>query len=146
MLLETITPKDIQIGLNAKDWEDALRQAAAPLTDSGAIRQSYVEGMVDSVKKNGPYFVLAKGVALAHARPECGVVRLALGFATLSEPGVSFGAGENDPVRLIITLAATDANSHIDLLGELADVLMDGERLAGMLAADTPEAFCDLLH
>ena len=34
MLLEKITAKDVQIGLAAADWEDAIRQAAAPLRDA----------------------------------------------------------------------------------------------------------------
>lgn len=144
MLLETITTKDVQIGLHASDWEDAIRQAAAPLTASGAIQPSYIEGMIDSVHQNGPYFVLAKGLALAHARPECGAVRLALNFTTF-DPPVSFGAGANDPVRLIITLAATDPNSHIDLLGELAEVLMDDSRMQQLFSAASPKEFCALL-
>ena len=60
MLLEKITAKDVQIGLAAADWEDAIRQAAAPLRDAGDIEQSYIEGMIESVHKNGPYFVLAR--------------------------------------------------------------------------------------
>ena len=144
MLLEKITAKDVQIGLAAADWEDAIRQAAAPLRDAGDIEQSYIEGMIESVHKNGPYFVLAKGLALAHARPECGANRLALAFSTLNPP-VSFGAGDNDPGRLIITLAATDPDSHIDLLGELAEVLMDDGRMEQLFSAKTPEEFCALL-
>ena len=130
MLLEKITAKDVQIGLAAADWEDAIRQAAAPLRDAGDIEQSYIEGMIESVHKNGPYFVLAN--------------RLALAFSTLNPP-VSFGAGDNDPVRLIITLAATDPDSHIDLLGELAEVLMDDSRMEQLFSAKTPEEFCALL-
>ena len=45
MLLETITAQDVQIGLHAKDWEDAIRQAAAPLLASGAIQQSYIDAV-----------------------------------------------------------------------------------------------------
>lgn len=138
MLLETITANDVQIGLHAKDWEDAIRQAAAPLLASGAIRQSYIEGMITSVHDNGPYFVLSKGLALAHARPECGAVRLSLNFSTF-DPPVSFGAGENDPVRLIITLAATDPDSHLDLLGELAEVLMDDSRMRQLFPLHHPK-------
>ena len=107
MLLETITEKDVQLGLSAGDWEEAVRKAAEPLRAAGAVEQSYIEGIVQSVHDNGPYFVLTKGFALAHARPECGANRLALNFSTF-DPPVTFGAGANDPVRLIITLAATD--------------------------------------
>ncbi|MDO4270668.1 MAG: PTS sugar transporter subunit IIA [Eubacteriales bacterium] len=144
MLLEKITAEDVQIALSAADWEDAIRKAAAPLAAQGAIEQSYVEGMIESVHKNGPYFVLAKGLALAHARPECGANRLALNFTTF-DPPVSFGAGDNDPVRLIITLAATDPDSHIDLLGELAEVLMDDTRMQQLFDAPSPDAFRALL-
>ncbi|MBS6397456.1 MAG: PTS sugar transporter subunit IIA [Clostridiales bacterium] len=144
MLLETVSAKDVQIGLKAEDWEDAVRKAAAPLVEDGAIEQSYVEGIVESVHKNGPYFVISKGFALAHARPECGANRLALNFTTLNPP-IPFHAGANDPVSLIITLAATDPDSHIDLLGELAEVLMDDDRMERMFLAKTPEEFCEIL-
>lgn len=143
-MLENITEKDIRIGVRAEGWENAIRKAAAPLLENGAIEQSYIDAMVESVHKNGPYYVLSKGLALAHARPECGVNRLALQFTTL-EPGVASGAGDNDPVRLIITLAATDNDSHLDLLGELADVLMDDGRLEKLCTAPSPEAFLKLL-
>ena len=143
-MLENITEKDIRIGVSADGWEDAIRKAAAPLREAGAIEQSYIDAMIESVHQNGPYYVLSKGFALAHARPECGVNRLALQFTTLAH-GVPFGAGENDPVRLIITLAATDNDSHLDLLSELADVLMDDGRLEKLCTAPTPEAFLKLL-
>lgn len=144
MLLETITEKDVQLGLSAGDWEEAVRKAAEPLRAAGAVEQCYIEGIVQSVHDNGPYFVLTKGFALAHARPECGANRLALNFSTF-DPPVTFGAGANDPVRLIITLAATDPDSHIDLLGELADVLMDESRMEKMFRAETPEEFLEAL-
>ena len=130
--------------LSAGDWEEAVRKAAEPLRAAGAVEQSYIEGIVQSVHDNGPYFVLTKGFALAHARPECGANRLALNFSTF-DPPVTFGAGANDPVRLIITLAATDPDSHIDLLGELADVLMDESRMEKMFRAETPEEFLEAL-
>lgn len=144
MLLDQIQAKDIQIDLAAADWQDAIRKAAAPLTAEGAITEGYIDGMIQSVLKNGPYFVLSKGLALAHARPECGANRLALNFSTF-DPPVCFGAGENDPVRLIITLAATDSNSHIDLLSELAEILMDDDRMEQLFTVQSPEEFCRLL-
>lgn len=145
MLLEKITANDVQIGKTAADWQEAIRIAAAPLEAQGAIASSYTDGMIESVQKNGPYFVITKGMALAHARPECGANRLALNFTTF-DPPISFGAGENDPVHLIITLAATDPNSHIDLLSALAETLMDESRMHQLYAAKTPEEFCALLH
>ncbi len=145
MYLEMISEKDVQIGLKADDWEDAVRKAAEPLREKGDIDQSYIEAMVKSVRDNGPYFVLTHGFALAHARPECGARKDALNFSTF-DPPVKFNAGINDPVCLIATLAATDAESHINLLAELADILLEDGKLEKMFAASSPEEFCDLLR
>ncbi len=43
---------------------------------------------------------------------------------TLSE-GVEFGHQSNDPVRILIGLAALDHHSHIEIMGELARFLQD---------------------
>ncbi len=144
MLLEKVKLSDIQIGCVAANWEEAIRLSAAPLKENGAVSQNYIDEIVESVYINGPYFVLTKGLALAHARPETGANRLAVNFTTFKTP-VSFGAGENDPVYLIITLAATDPDSHLDLLGELADILMDEGHMLKLFAAKTPEEFRKLL-
>ena len=37
MLLEKITAKDVQIGLAAADWEDAIRQAVDMVAASGIL-------------------------------------------------------------------------------------------------------------
>lgn len=143
-MIEQIAQKDIQIMVPASDWKDAIRKSALPLVESGTIENRYVEEMIASAIKNGPYFVITKGIALAHARPECGVHNFAVGITTLQK-GVKFGAGENDPVWMIIVLAATDDNSHIDLLGELADKLMDAQLIDRLHKCRTPAEFRNLL-
>lgn len=141
MLIEKTTPAHVQIGVRANNWEDAIRNSSKTLLDSGAIESSYVDAMVQSVKDNGPYIVVSKHVALAHTRPECGVNRLAIAFSTLN-PGVEFGSDDFDPIRLVITLAAVDAESHMELLGELVDILMEEDRMEALLSAKTSDAFC----
>ena len=56
--------------------------------------------MIKAVHDNGPYIVISKHIALAHARTECGALHTDISFATL-EPAVNFGAGDLDPVKLI---------------------------------------------
>lgn len=138
MYLEKITVSDGQVGLKAADWTEAIRLAAKPLLDDGAIKSEYIDAMIESVKVNGPYFVITKGVALAHARPNCGVIRSGLKITLLDEP-VAFGAGENDPVSLIITLAATGNNDHLDVLSEIAEILMDSDKMDKIMNAKTAE-------
>jgi PTS system ascorbate-specific IIA component len=79
--------------------------------------------MVEAVKTMGPYMVLAPGLALAHARPEDGVLELGMSVITLKTP-VEFGSELNDPVSLIISFGGVDKESHIGMLQALAKFLM----------------------
>jgi PTS system ascorbate-specific IIA component len=93
--------------------------------------------MVATVEQLGPYIVIAPGIALAHARPSPAVRRAAISLVTLLEP-VAFGHRENDPVRLVIGLAAIDEERHITALSTLAEFLSDEgrrERLIGATGA-----------
>lgn len=144
-MLETIDVSDIEIGIEATDWEDAIRKSSHRLLETDRIKQSYVEAMVNGVKELGPYIVLNKAIALAHARPECGVKKDGIIFTTLKH-GVPFGNEQFDPIRLIITLAAVDDNAHLDLMMELAGVLMDESNVGLLINSRTPEEFKERLH
>lgn len=110
-----IRPEDIQLGLEAADWEDALKKAAEPLIVHGHIEPAYVEDVIQAVKDLGPYIVLAPGFALGHARPSDAVHRACASLATLKTP-VNFGSKQNDPVDVVMILAAVDNKLHVELL------------------------------
>lgn len=144
-MIENITADDIDIKVKADDWEDAIRKSSRHLLDTGKIRSEYVDAMIDAVHRVGPYIVLGHHVALAHARPECGVNELAVHFTTL-DPPVPFGSEQFDPISLLITLAAVDADSHLDLMSELAGILMENENIDALSECDSREQFMDTLH
>ena len=144
MLINNIGTDDIMIGIAADGWEDAIEKSAKTLLDKGSIKPEYVTAMIQAVKDNGPYIVISKHIALAHARPECGVINMGLSFATLKPP-IEFGAGALDPVKIIITLAATDHDTHIDIMSELAEILMDGERVSAMAESKSSEELLKIL-
>lgn len=112
------------------DWEHAIRAVCEPLVQMSAITRHYADRCVALVHENGPYIVLAPGIALAHARPEDGARELALGAITLQTP-VAFGHESNDPVDVVLVFASPDAQMHVGLLASLARHLTDGlgERL-----------------
>ena len=126
------------------NWQEAIDQGAEPLLKRGVILPAYV----DSIKKNhqelGPYMVIAPGIMLAHARPECGAKGLGLTVLTLENP-IVFGSEMNDPVTLVITLATPDDMSHLHMLEALMDFLMCPELVAKLIAADTPAEALDIL-
>jgi len=108
----------------ANNWEEAVRGAGNLLLAAGHIEESYIERCVETVKSEGPYMVLTKGIALAHTRPGEDVHAEAISVLSLETP-VEFGHKDNDPVKVVFLLAALDNNSHINVLMELAQKLSE---------------------
>lgn len=123
-LLEITTPELIQLNMEAKNWEEAIRLSAAPLLKDDRITRNYIEAIIETTKKEGPYMVISKHVALPHARAIDGVERLGMSISVLKQP-IIFGSKENDPVKYIFCLAATENNRHLNAMAELVNLLDD---------------------
>ena len=54
---------------------------------------------------------------------------------TVIEQGVNFNSSGNDPVKLLIVLAATDSHSHIGAIAQLAALFDCEEDTASLMAA-----------
>lgn len=126
MLKDLTSESLVKLHIQAKDWEDAIRQAAQPLIDEHKVNPSYVDDMINGVKESGPYIVLTKHVALPHARAELGAMDNAIGIATLDTP-IEFGNKDNDPVKYLFCLSATDNAGHLNALAELASLFENKE-------------------
>lgn len=114
------------------------------LLANGTIEPSYVAALYRSHEELGPYYVLGPGLAMPHARPEDGVNRLGLALTVLKE-GVNFGSEGNDPVRLLVTLAASDSNSHVETIAQLAELFMNEEDVAAIMAATSKDDILRIL-
>ncbi|WP_193016181.1 PTS sugar transporter subunit IIA [Proteus sp. FME41] len=126
MLKTLLTPDVVQVVPSVSDWREAIKVACQPLIDKGCIEPRYIDAIYSSHEKIGPYYVLGPGIAMPHARPEDGVNQLSLALMIV-EQGVEFGADENDPVKLLIVLAAKDNDSHINAIMKLAE-LFDNDK------------------
>ncbi|HBC8588906.1 TPA: PTS sugar transporter subunit IIA [Citrobacter koseri] len=121
MLNHWLTDATIMRQARVENWPQALEICARPLLDAGVITPEYVTAIVEQHHKLGAYYVLAPGLAMPHVRPEEGAKGLGLSLLKL-EQGVSFGAGEFDPVDIIVMLAAPDKHSHIEMISALAEL------------------------
>ncbi|MFM2481705.1 PTS sugar transporter subunit IIA [Celerinatantimonas sp. YJH-8] len=132
-MLTSILPKSrIVLTDSVTDWREAVDISLQPLLDDGSICDSYKEAIFEMHAKIGPYYVLGPGIALLHARPEDGVNQLALGMTIIKE-GVSFGSPDNDPVYLIVTLAATDKNSHVGIIASVSELFLNEGDIAQLI-------------
>ena len=138
LLRELLTTDMIEVKVKAKSWEEVIYAGGKLLEDRGLIEHRYVDAMVNTVKKMGAYIVIAKGIAMPHARPEDGAKKVGMALMTLKNP-VNFGSKENDPVSVAIFLCAVDNTTHLKALAELMQLLDDEEFKAMADAASSKE-------
>ncbi|MBB4930196.1 PTS system ascorbate-specific IIA component [Lipingzhangella halophila] len=134
-LRQLLPTEAIALGLHAAGWREAVRAAGDLLVATGSSTVDYIQQMQDTVDEYGPYIVIAPGLALAHARPSSAVLRTGLSWAALAAP-VQFGHPRNDPVDLVVGLAATDHDGHSAALSQLARMLACPDTLAQLRSAD----------
>ena len=67
---------------------------------------------------------------MPHARPEDGVNRTAFALVTLAEP--IYFEGEEEPVKVMVTLAGSSSDEHMEGLMEVTQVLDDEESETGI--------------
>ncbi|MEQ3553566.1 PTS sugar transporter subunit IIA [Pseudonocardia nematodicida] len=134
----------IALDVLAADWRSAITAAGRLLQRTGVADAPYTQAMIDNVLENGPYIVVAPGFAFAHARPSEAVHRTGMSWVRLAEP-VEFGHESNDPVTLVVALAAADDGAHTSAMAGLARVLADDERKAALDAAAGPAEVMALL-
>lgn len=135
---ELLPIERVQVGAVVDDWETAVRLAGRLLVDSGAAEERYIDSMVNTTKELGPYIVIAPGLAIPHGRPEEGVLQPCLALLTLETP-VEFGHPDNDPVRVLVALGATDKDQHVEALQQMAEILSDQDNFAALMSAKTKE-------
>lgn len=136
--MNSLFEKDhIKIKVSVSDYEDAIKKVGQILVDTNSIKENYIQSMIDAIKQLGPYIVMAPGFALAHARPSEDVLKDDVSIITLKEP-VCFNS-INDPVYVIMCLAAKDSNSHIDLMQKIATILMKGDTIENLKKVNSVE-------
>lgn len=128
-LREMLNADTILLQAEAANWEEAVRLGGRLLVDSGAAEPRYIDAIIRCTRELGPYYLLAPGLAMPHSRPEDGVRRVGFSLLTLRTP-VEFGHPDNDPVDVLIFLAAADNDSHVDAISQVATVFSDDDAFA----------------
>ena len=113
-MLKEMLKEKIQIIEDAENWEEAIKISAKPLLDNNNIEYRYVDSIINNIYKYGAYIVLVDGAAMAHSRPEDGVIKMGMSFLKIKN-GIDFYKTENK-VYLFFTLAAEDSSSHQDAM------------------------------
>lgn len=144
MLKSYLPLSHIQQLESVADWQQAVQQCAAPLLQQQLIEPRYLDRIFQLYDEIGPYFVIAPQIAMPHARPEDGALAQALSLLVIKQ-GVNFGS-ENDPVKIVILLAAKDNTSHLDMLAAVAELLSDESAVEAIIQAKDVASIADVVH
>jgi Transcriptional antiterminator len=141
VLKDLIYGNRIHIVQHVKNWQEAITLAAQPLVEDHSIEPSYVEAMIESVNRFGPYIVLDEYFALPHAKLKGGVNRLSMSLLVVRDEVDVLG----QPVNVFLVLATVDSSSHLDALANLSDILSERKNLQVFRLGDKEEIL-DLLR
>ncbi|AGI31450.1 TPA: PTS sugar transporter subunit IIA [Mannheimia haemolytica] len=125
-----IENNSILLNQSAANWEDAIKIGTDLLVKAGTIEPRYYDNIVSKIKEMGPYIILAPGLAMPHARPEEGVIKTSFALVTFDTP--IYFEGEDEPVHVMLTLAGSDSDQHMQGLVEITQVLDDPESDTGV--------------
>ncbi|MDN5679298.1 MAG: PTS ascorbate transporter subunit IIA [Ewingella sp.] len=135
----------IRLNAEAETWQEAVKIGVDMLVAAGVVEPRYYQAILDGVERFGPYFVIAPGLAMPHGRPEEGVLKTGFALVTLKKPLV-FNHEDNDPVDILITLAAVDANAHQEVgIMQVVNLFEDEENFDRLRACTTAQQVLDLI-
>ena len=135
----------IRLNAEAETWQDAVKIGVDMLVTAGVVEPRYYQAILDGVACFGPYFVIAPGLAMPHGRPEEGVRKTGFALVTLKKPLV-FNHEDNDPVDILITLAAVDANTHQEVgIMQVVNLFDDEANFDRLRACKTAQQVLDLI-
>lgn len=136
-----VSLETIRLGAEARDKQDAIRQAGELLVRSGCVAPAYVEGMLAREQTMSTY--LGNGIAIPHGQHENRADVLRTAISVLQVPaGVEWEPGER--AYLIVGIAAS-ADEHVGVLANLAEVLEDPEAAEELASTGDPSLIVERL-
>ena len=135
-----LAPGSIRLFETAATKEDAVRMCGQALVDAGAVDPAYIDTMLEREASISTF--LGEGVAIPHGTlaGKDAVHRDALCVLRFPD-GIDWGAGT---ATLCIGIAA-QGDGHLEILAQLAQILLDPERADALRKAEAPETVLTLL-
>ncbi|AFD26557.1 phosphoenolpyruvate--protein phosphotransferase [Deinococcus gobiensis] len=125
----------VKIGAQARTKDEAIAQVAGLLADNGNVDPGYVEGMRARETQANTY--LGNGIAIPHGTPESRHLIRQTGIAVVQLPGGVQWGEEDEPVHLVIGIAAA-SDEHLQILRRLTRVLGDEDLVEKLWVTTDP--------
>lgn len=136
---ELLLRDNIRVNCKADTQEQVIRQVGQMLVDSGYVKQSYVDGMVEREKTFSTF--MGNGLALPHGVEAAKKEIKSSGIAVMTFPeGTDW---DGNKVNVVIGIAGV-GEEHLDILSVIADKMMD-ETAAEKLATGDVDTVYEIL-
>ncbi|MCI6152511.1 MAG: BglG family transcription antiterminator [Fusobacterium perfoetens] len=112
--------KNILLNQKVNTWEEAIKMAGEILIENGYVTPTYIDGMINSIKKNGSYVVVSDLVAIPHAKNENNIYNTGMGLLCLDRE-VLFP--DDVKVKFILAFCSQDNQSHLNAIVQFVDLL-----------------------
>lgn len=144
-ITDLLKSESIALGQKPADKESAIRQLADLMAASGNLsdKEQYLKDVF--AREASGTTGLGDGIATPHAK-STGVKEA--GLAAMTVPaGRDFESMDGKPARLFFMIAAPDSanDAHIQILQQLAMMIMDPDFKEALIAAKTKEEFLHLI-
>ena len=131
--LRTLLPDSaIVLSGTARTRDDAINEAGQLLVATGAVQPAYIESMFDREKSVSTY--VGNHLAIPHGTNEAKLSINATGLSFIRYPeGIDWN-GDGELARFVVGIAGA-GDDHLTLLGSIAHVFLDEDKVAALDAA-----------
>lgn len=140
MTEQILSPENVRLAPAPTDRDEAIRAAGRILVDAGAVRDDYLESMLEREASVSTY--MGNLLAIPHGTNEGkdAILRSALSFVRYDDP-VDWGG---EPVRFVVGIAGRD-NEHLEILSKIAIIFSDDDAVQALVDAASAEEIFALL-
>lgn len=112
-------------------WRDCVRIGGRLLIESDCVESNYIDSMIETVEKFGPYMIIVPQICLFHGQMKEGVKKTGLSLVVLKDE-IVFTDFDNQLIKCAFVFSAMDGESHLEMLKYLSGLLVD-EKLLTLL-------------
>lgn len=145
MLKDILSEAFIETEVRVDSWRDAVRSCGKLLVAKDKIKPAYVDSMIATVEKLGPYMILLPEIALFHGEPGDKVNEPCLSLVTFAHD-VEFSEFKDIHIKAAFAFAAVDKDSHMDMLQKLAMLLQNQEFITLLKTHGSKEAILEKIQ
>lgn len=137
---DLLARESIRLNQTAADKTEAVLACGQALLEAGCVTEDYLPAMLEREKSITTY--IGEGVAIPHATAagKDAVQRDGLCFLRFPE-GVDWGG----PTATVCIGIAAKGEGHVDILAQLAQILVDPEKAEALRQAEDPDTVLRML-